>query len=184
MIRFELGDKQVGRRFRFGFTRFAERVGRAAARSALEVAEEIEDRVKVQIAGADGEFGLRWPRGFHAEPQVRPGTNEIVIRAWHDIFYWTVHEFGAVIRGKPLLWIPLSFADDAKGVWARDYPGGLFRVDRAGKAPLLLSRETGEPKYFGKESVKVPPRFKIRAIIKDVSTKIRNVYRRNYKATK
>jgi len=34
-------------------------------------------------------------------------------------------QFGKVIHGKPLLFIPFSFAKDAQGVNARDY-GPLF----------------------------------------------------------
>lgn len=183
MIRIELGDKQVGRRFRFGYKRFAERVGRAAGQTALDAAEEIEDRVRVQIAGA-GNFGLRWTRGFKARPTI--GNNEILIRATHDIPYWTVHEFGATIKGQPLLWIPLSWTDAARErIRARDYPGGLFRVDRkSGGAPLLLSIATGEPIYSGHESVTIPKRFRMREIIREVTLKMRDIYRTNYKAAR
>jgi len=117
---------------------------------------------RADIAGA-GRFGQRWKDGLQAAEDFGPERSTLTI--FHTIFYWTVFEFGAVIKGKPLLWIPLSFAVDAIGVMARNFPGGLFRVDRkAGGAPLLLSRATGEPKYFGKEQVTIPKKFHLRAI--------------------
>jgi hypothetical protein len=68
-----------------------------------------------------------------------------------------VFQEGRVIHGKPLLWIPLSFSD-AVGIRARDY-GPLFRVDRSGKSPLLLSPKDGEPKYSGHEQITIPKKF-------------------------
>lgn len=81
-----------------------------------------------------------------------------------------------MISGKPLLWIPLDFASDAKGVRARDYPGRLFRVDRAGKAPLLLSDDG--PKYFGKEQVRIPKKWHLRQIAAQVSRKMNSYFKR------
>jgi hypothetical protein len=93
--------------------------------------------------------------------------------------YWTVFQFGKVIHGRPLLWIPLRFAADAKGVRARDYPGKLFRVNRkGGKAPLLLSAATKEPKYFAKPYVKIPKKFRVLEIARELSHKINDFYKR------
>jgi hypothetical protein len=58
--------------------------------------------------------------------------------------FWRVFQNGAIIHGKPMLWIPLSFAKDAQGIRAKDYPGKLFRVDRkGGLAPLLMTSSGG-----------------------------------------
>jgi hypothetical protein len=73
-------------------------------------------------------------------------------------------EHGLIIRGKPLLWIPLSFAADAQKVTPRRYPGTLVKVDRPGKAPLLV-KSGGEPKYHGQPSVRMPKRLNLAALI-------------------
>jgi hypothetical protein len=92
------------------------------------------------------------------------------------------------------LWIPLSFAGVPEGMWARDYPGKLFRVERsarlpplpaktakaigpvralsaqfstADKAPLLFSATDRKPKYFGKPYVNIPQKFHLRSIAKE-----------------
>jgi hypothetical protein len=80
--------------------------------------------------------------------------------------YWRVFQNGAIIQGKPLLWIPLSFATEAQGVSAKDYPGRLFRVDRkSGGAPLLMSADDKQPKYSGHESVRIPKKFHLVEIV-------------------
>lgn len=87
-----------------------------------------------------------------------------------------VHQTGRLIRGRPMLWIPLSFAEDAQGVRARDFPGGLFRVDRKkGGAPLLLSIKDRQPKYFGKTQVYVPKRFRVIEIIRETARKFKTI---------
>jgi hypothetical protein len=89
--------------------------------------------------------------------------------------------------GKPMLWIPLSFASDAVGIRAGEYPGSLFRVNRAGKAPLLMTRQgkgPAEAKYFGKESVTEPKKFHLVEIIKEVSSEMPGLYRDNFRRLK
>lgn len=97
--------------------------------------------------------------------------------------YWTVFQFGKVIQGRPLLWIPLSFATDAQGVMARDYPGPLFRVDRAGKAPLLMTNvgKRAEAKYFGKESVRIPKKFHLIEICTRIGRGLAEMYRGQFR---
>src|SRR5690606_16192623 len=115
---------------------------------------------------------------------VRAFGMRIHVMVRHAVPYWRVFEFGATIHGKPLLWIPLSFATDAQGKNARDYPGRLFRVDRAGKAPLLMTRRRGqeaEAKYFGKESVTIPRKFRLREIIRGVAKMTPTIYRRAFR---
>jgi len=129
-------------------------------RDAAQDAAELINRTAQQDLKSSGNFGA-WMEGF--KTTVTEGGNNIRIAsvmgdptpAW-----WTVHQEGRTIQGKPLMWIPLSFADVPKGMWARDYPGGLFRVDRlAGGAPLLLSIADKQPKYSGHESVTIPKRL-------------------------
>lgn len=183
-IRITLKDTQVGPKFQRSMVRQAARVRAAARIMSAETAKEIETRGRADIAGA-GNFGRRWIEGFRAT--VGEGGGHTRIRVTEDVPYWTVFEFGATIHGKPLLWIPLSFAADAQGVRASDYPSPLFRVDRKAGAPLLLTKGAGGkavPKYFGKESVRIPKKFHLRQIIRSVASKMRDRYNRAFKKTK
>jgi hypothetical protein len=176
-IRIAMDQDQVGRRFAVGMKRNRDSVLAALRKTANDAAREIEEKGRQNMASA-GRFGQRWMDAWHA--RVSEGGGFIRIGLIHDIFYWTVFQFGKVIHGKPLLWIPLSFASDAQGVMARDYPGKLFRVERAGRAPLLLTTG-GEPKYFGKESVTIPKKFRLLEIAAEVSRDMGKIYKRNFK---
>lgn len=174
-IKFGEDAKRIGRQFKFGTQRFGERSIAAAQGAARQCSNSIIQRGREDIK-AGGNFGsARWQQGLQAKVSFQ-SRSDIVIRIVHAVFYWKVFEYGAVIKGRPLLWIPLDFASDAKGVMARDYPGQLFRVDRKGKAPLLMSPD-GSAKYFGKESVKIPKKFHLRAICQDEATKLPVYYK-------
>ena len=172
--------RQLGRKFRERVKQFDERrilAIQAAARRAV-VTIEIEGRADIR---AGGNFSSdRWQDGFQAKLSYQSRT-DLNIRITHEVFYWVVFEEGRVIRGDPLLWIPLSFAEDAQGVMARDYPGQLFRIDRPGKAPLLMASggkgSPAQPKYFGKEQVTIPKKWHLRQIVREVSRKLGTYYK-------
>jgi len=175
-IRVAIGREQVGKRFSAGIKRNRDAVLGAMRQTAQDAAVLIEELGRADISAA-GKFGSRWTEGFKAT--VSEGGGFMRIGLTHAVPYWSVFQYGKVIHGKPLLWIPLSFADDAQGVRARDFPGPLFRVDRlSGAAPLLIS-PTGGPKYFGKESVTIPKKFRLLEIAAEVSRTLRDIYRRN-----
>lgn len=171
-------DRQVGPRLKRTAQKHSQAVRDAIRLTAHEAADEIALRGRDDIASA-GNFGSRWTEGFQVK--VTQGGGHTVITATMAVPYWHVFQFGNVTHGRPLLWIPLSFADDAKGVNARDYPGQLFRVDRkSGGAPLLLT-PPGIPKYFGKEFVTIPKKFHLIEIAREVAQSIGDMYRRNRK---
>lgn len=178
-LRVYIDDKRIGPLFQRAVTRQADRVRASARDAAQDTASEIERLGRKDIASA-GKFGSRWTDGFNAE--VTEGGGNIRISVTEDVSYWRVFQFGAIIRGKPLLWIPLSFASDAQGIRARDYPGQLFRVNRVGKAPLLLT--PGKPaqvKYFGKESVTIPKKFHLTEITRATARRVREFYNKRFK---
>jgi len=175
-IRLVFKDRQMGAKFKVGQKRGYQAVLRASGATARQAAAEIKSRGDRDITSA-GRFGSRWTRSFHSTTLL--SGDAYTVKTYSDIFYFNVFELGKVIHGRPLLWIPLSFAKDAQGIRARDFPGGLFRVDRRTGAPLLLSIETREPKYFGKESVRIPKKFHIRAIARDVAKKLKAYYKRH-----
>jgi hypothetical protein len=168
-------DERAGEKFTRSMKGLSEDSKQAMECTLHMAAQEIVARAKEDIKGA-GNFGSRWTDGFSAEVSRGGGNYRLDIS--HDVPYFNVFERGALIQGNPMLWIPLSFASDAQGFRARDYPGSLFRVDRvSGGAPLLLDYDTKEPKYFGKESVTIPKKFHIGEIISDVARKLRDYYR-------
>jgi hypothetical protein len=179
-IRVYFDKERVGQKFERSVTRQGARVRLAARATAFDASEKIRQLAAVDMANA-GNFGPRWTEGLNVE--ITEGGGNIRMAFNHNVDYFSVFQYGAVIHGKPLLWIPLSFAEDAKGVLARNFPGGLFRVDRSkkGKAPLLLSYATREPKYFGKESVTIPKKFHVIEIIREVASSMRDIFIKNFR---
>lgn len=135
---------------------------------------------RADIASA-GKFGSRWIDGF--DGKITEGGGFIRVSFTEKVPYWRVFQFGAIIRGKPLLWIPFSFAQDAQGINARDFPGRLFRVTRKSDGlPLLLKvGKPAVPKYFGKTSVTIPKKFHLVEIIRDAARQMKTFYRERFK---
>jgi hypothetical protein len=175
-------EGDAGKQFKRSMSRNAAAVRIATRETAFQIAAEITDLGRRDIANA-GNFGGRWLDGWQAT--ITEGGGHIVINVAMSteppMRYWRVFQDGKTIQGKPLLWIPLSWADDAKGISARDYPGGLFRVDRLAGAPLLLSYDTKEPKYFGKESVTIPKKFHLEEIVAEAVRRIPRVFREQFR---
>lgn len=144
--------------------------------TATDIAAEFMKEAAEDIRGA-GKFGSRWTNGFSV--QVSEGGGNIRLDISHAVPYFNVFTKQTTIQGKPLLWIPLSFATDAQGIRARDY-GPLFRVDRAGgKAPLLLSwTKPAIPKYFGRSSVTIPQKFRTFEIAAAIARKAGDLFKK------
>lgn len=173
-FKYENGDK-LGPQFKAGVKRFVKKNKAAQLAAARRAAEDIEREGRANIR-AGGNFGSsRWQQGFRAKLSF-VNSSQLVIRVTHDVRYWRVFEEGRTIRGNPLLWIPLSFSQAGSlKVRAKDFPAPLFRVNRPGKAPLLMS-DAG-PQYFGKESVRIPKKWRLRAIVKQVARRMGRYYK-------
>ena len=91
------------------------------------------------------------------------GTRRTIVTVKHNIPFAEIFEEGGVVRGKPLLWIPISTERDAVGVRARKFNLPLFRITSKRGTPLLITAK-GKPKYFGVRSVREPKLFHIRQI--------------------
>lgn len=175
---FDGGDK-CGPLLKSRATKFNERRTLALQATAQKAKEDIETQGRANIR-AGGDFGsARWQEGFQAKISYQ-SRSDLRIRATHSVSYWRVFEYGAKIFGRPLLWIPLSFSAAGKlKVRAKDFPGQLFRVDRKGKAPLLMNEQG--PQYFGKESVTIPKKWTLREIVRDVARNIKSYYQQAMK---
>jgi hypothetical protein len=179
-LQIEFDAKAAGPALRHGTQIAQDRIQRSLASTANEAAATILRLGRANISAA-GKFGTRWTQGLHADVLINPVVSSIQV--WHEVPYFMIFERGGIIQGKPLLWIPLSFASDAQGKRARDFPGGLFRVDRkSGGAPLLLSIRDKQPKYFGKTSVNIPQKFHIRDIARKVGNSLRDIYSKFFRS--
>lgn len=182
-VRLNLAGERIGPQLERKGTKWKRRINDAARDAADDVVDYVVPRAKQDISNA-GRFGSRWSDGFQGKVTEGGGSIKVSFNmpSAPPMKHWRVFEFGAVIHGKPLLWIPLSFATDAQGIRARDYPGKLFRVDRVGKAPLLLGGNPATPKYFGKASVTIPKKFHLRDIIRAGSKKLKLFYNQRMKS--
>jgi hypothetical protein len=180
-IRFE-GD-QMGPKFKKNLVRQRDRMNRSLLGAAQDYAAAFLKAGRANIRAAGKFTTPRWIQGLFAN--VSRGGGNIVVGIGHKVGYWIVFQEGRVIHGRPLLWIPLEFAKDAQGVRARDYPGRFFRVDRkSGRAPLLLSAATGQPKYFGKRFVRIPKKFKVLEISRELARKMDAFYKARFRKDK
>lgn len=179
-VRLFLAGERVGPQLRRSNARHMQRMRSAQRGAARDVVDYVETRGRANIAGA-GRFGKRWTGGFIGRVVGR-GRDDVDIVFTMKVPYWRVFQDGATISGRPLLWIPLSFAKQAQGKRARDYPGKLFRVDRkSGKAPLLLGGTPPTPKYFGIASVRIPKKFRLVEIAREGAKKLGQFYKEHMK---
>ncbi len=180
-VRLYFSGERVGPQLARSASKNIKKILAAERGAASDVVDFIVPQAREDISNA-GNFGARWSDGFKGKVTEGGGFIRVAFTmpSGPPMRYWRVFQFGAEIHGKPLLWIPLSFAKDAQGVLARDYPGKLFRVNRkSGAAPLLMTRKPGqkaEAKYFGKESVTIPKKFHLVEIIKDGAKKLKQFY--------
>lgn len=153
---------------------------RAMRATAQQAAEEIESRGTQDVAEANLPVGAQ---DQAVKVAVSEGGGNIRLAVTSDLPYFNIYQKGGVIKGKPMLWIPLSSATDAKHIYARDYPGRLVLVNRkSGGVPLLLSTVDRKPKYFGISQVTMPKRLHILEIIQDVVQKLAKTYRDRFRS--
>lgn len=172
-------DKVAAPKFRKNLAGLHDRFQAAFSASMNMAASMIKQRGDADIQSA-GKFGQRWTAGLHVKVEGN-GLKNMRISMSHDVDYAGIFQTGGVIKGNPMLWIPLSFSD-AKGP-ASQYGGGLFTVHRkAGGAPLLFSMADKLPKYFGIESVTIPKKFHLNEIQKSVMANFRQIFDAAFKA--
>lgn len=159
-IRF-LGEP-AGPRLETAFTQQYARMAKAIQKGGRDTAAAIEARGRADIASG-GNFGGRWTSGFHATVGAPTSPTNLRISVFSDVPYFSIFEFGGVIKGKPLLWIPFSWTGIKTP--SSQYQGNLVRVDRKDGAPLLIDTDDKQPKYFGIAQVTEKKRFHIREII-------------------
>jgi hypothetical protein len=175
-----VADKVAAPKFKQNLAGLHDRFQAALTAAMNMAASLIKQEGDADIAGA-GNFGGRWTTGLHVILEGAAGTTQgsmgnMRISMTHDIPYAGIFETGGIIRGNPLLWIPLS-GSGADHIPASEYGGGLFSVQpRSGKHPLLFSIADKMPKYFGIEQVTIPKKFHLNEIQKSVMANFRQLF--------
>lgn len=167
-IRMKYGPSPAPK-FKAMVDQFGKRTAAATQVATQRAATEIEDQGRDNIRAAGSSTTLQ--DGFHTE--VRDTT----INVKHDAPFWLAFEEGRTVQGRPMLWIPLSFATEAQGVKARNFPQPLFRLDRPGKAPLLLTKADRKPMYFGKTSITIQKKWNLRSIVRRIADQMDQFYK-------
>ncbi len=172
-MKIEIDTVQASAHWRNKIANTTRKIRRALSAALNMAASMIEEEGRTNIENA-GKFGPRWTEGLKARRNGALDNMEISVT--HDIPYAGIFEHGGEIHGSPFLWIGLS-GTDAEGVDPREY-GPMFSVNNlpGQKRPLLFSVEDKKPKYFGIESVTIPPKFRIHEAARSVMSNFRNLF--------
>lgn len=175
-----VADKVAAPKFKQNLAGLHDRFEKAMTAAMNMAASMIKQRGDADIASA-GNFGTRWTNGLQVNVEGGGALGKMRIVLTLDQPGAKIFEEGGVIKGKPMLWIPLSFSD-AVGTPASEYNGGLFSVTRRSGAPLLFSIADKQPKYFGIEQVTIPKKFHLNEIQRSVMANFRQIFDNEFKA--
>lgn len=173
-------DKAAAPKFKQNLAGLQERFTKALTAAANMAASMILDRARADIASS-GNFGDTWISGLKVGVEGSSLKN-MRISMTHDDPRAKIFENGGTIKGKPLLWIPLS-GTDAVGTKAGDY-GGLYSVNNPRQRhPLLFSIKDKQPKYFGIEQVTIPKKWHLAEVQKSVMANFRQLFDQAFRGT-
>jgi hypothetical protein len=180
-LKFSLEGDDIGKAFKQSLEQQYNVVADASRDAITEARNVIKRDGDADISRA-GNFGPRWQKSLNVNVvPARGRTVNLLINVFHTIAYWRVHEHGATIKGRPLLWIPLPWT--GLKIRAREYGRryGLFRVEREGKNPLLFSMADKKPKYVGVEQVRLKKRFHLSQIVRATAQQLPKFYAAAYR---
>jgi len=169
-VRMFFSGEQIGPKFEKLTREWNDRVVRATRQAAQDVADKALAAGQEDMIRSEGNFGPRWPAGLHN--RIEESGGEIFISFTHDIFYFWVHQKGARIFGKPLMWIPLPGVNPEER-------GDFFQTSRKGNL-LLFQKVGGEirPLRVAKTAVFVRKRFHVEEAIAEVMRQMPEFYAR------
>jgi hypothetical protein len=166
---------------------FAEKhtaIRKAAKATIVAAANEMLRKGRADI-GAAG-FGRDWQDGLKVSVYPKGDRDSVNSAAYvtHDIPFAGVFEQGAVIRGSPLLWVPLPDVPKTVGrermsprLYAQSV-GPLFSV-RGPSGRMLLVHKVGKrlvPVFVGITNVMIKKRFHIEEIANSISNNLSSLY--------
>jgi hypothetical protein len=168
----------------------------AAVREAGEIAKR-NGRASIAAAG----FSRKWQNALRVN--IYPPQGDSMRPAafiFHKIRYAGVFEEGAVIGGKPLLWLPLPTVPLRRGrpmtpsQYARTV-GPLVTIERPGRPPLLFPKPRAgrrgrraavdaerKPLYVGLSTVAIAKRFDIKGAAQKAAAQLPSLYAKHLKA--
>jgi hypothetical protein len=162
----------------------------AMRQTATAMARDIHERAKADIAAA-GAFGSAWQNAVTVNI-TEGGANiklAVTISAIENVpntlGAFNIFEYGGVIVGKPMLWIPIPGGEAEQGQRAADLGINLIRVtSKTTGNTVLLDPESDRAVYFGESSVTIPQKFHLREIIADVGAHFQDYYTQAYSSGK
>jgi hypothetical protein len=119
-------------------------MAKAATSAIREAAELAKAGGRASIAAAG--FSRKWQNALRANvyPRGRDSMRAAAL-VYHKIPYAQVFEDGAIIHGKPYLWLPLPNAPFGAG--GKRIPASKFRAQTG--SPLYTMRRPGKPPMLG-----------------------------------
>jgi hypothetical protein len=196
-LRFRLTD--VAKGFVDVIAREIEKPMARAATAAIRDSGDIAKRGGRSSIAAAG-FSRKWQNALRVN--IYPAQGESLRPAafiFHKIRYAGVFEEGAVIGGKPLLWLPLSNVPVRRGRTMRpsEYVrsiGPLVSIQRPGSPPLLFPKYRAKrgrrraadsfarkPLYIGLSRVQIAKRFDIKGSAQQAAAQLPSLYAKHLK---
>ena len=157
-------------------------VSTAAVAALREAADDAVDEGRDNIAGA-GRFGPSWQQGLKRRMKDATDGGEPSLQAkaiiFHKFGFAGVFEHGAVIQGKPLLWIPTIEGGPAASRSGKKLMSATVRGQ-----PMLFdandrNRER-KPLYIGVPSVRIPKKFRITEIVKEHAARLGELFIKHF----
>jgi|SRR5262252_625463 len=180
-LRLSLEGENIGPWAQMKIGRLGNVVREAMHETAQEIADTILFRGAEDIEEA-GNFGDRWQEALHVDVSETQRTIRLDAYMKPDgppVTFWKVFEYGATIHAKNpsgYMWLPFTGAEGTD-VWPRVYGAeNLFRITSKKGLPMLMDRETKEPRYFGKEEVTIPKKFHLHEIVKEEADKASEMF--------
>lgn len=145
-------------------------------------------RASIAAAGFSG----FWQQGLTLKKYPSGGKKSINAQGWfaHKNNLAIVFQEGRVIRGKPMLWLPLK-STPAKINGRRATPANfkkagqkMFSVNRPGKRPLLfgaLGKGPATPLFVGIDVVTLRKQWRVYEAIEEAASKLPALFDQNLK---
>lgn len=134
---------QTGPSWKDAFAGFYPPIAKAAQGAIAWAADTVKTEGRASIAA--GGFSTRWQNALRVNVYPKTGASAAAAAyVFHNIPYADVFENGAVIRGKPILWVPLPGTPQklGSGAFAKRITPALYE-DKIG--PLILLPNTKRP---------------------------------------
>jgi Family of unknown function (DUF6441) len=158
-------------------------VATASVAALREASDDAVEEGRSDIAGA-GRFGPRWQSGLKRRMVGATEDGEPSLQAkaiiFHKFGFAGVFEHGAVIEGKPLLWIPTQEGGPAASRSGKTLTSATVRGQ-----PMLFDANDKDrerkPLYVGVKTVVIEPKWNITDIVKKNAARLGELFLKHFK---